>query len=159
MKKATLIFSLLLTGILTGCFSSSSDDGFMDKVIDKAIEDAKAEQEAENNKEYKLNENNAITSTDLINAYDGNAIRADKEFKDKEFTVVGEIGEIGTDIVTELPVIDLKGSGFIDFMQCHFESPDGLEEFNVGDNVKITGKCVGKEMFVEMMECSEIVKL
>jgi hypothetical protein len=155
MNKSALIFTLLLsTGFLTGCFGSSSDNdrGLLGTMIDKAKEQAEKEQEADK-KTYTLDENNSIRAIDLINAYDGNEIRADKEFKDKEFEVVGRITEIETDIITELPVIDLRGSGVLDFMQCHFESEEGLDLLNIGEVVKITGICTGKDMFVEMKQC------
>ncbi|MFK7786837.1 MAG: hypothetical protein AB8B56_17080 [Crocinitomicaceae bacterium] len=156
MNKVILFFGLLLSaGFLTGCFSTPSDDdrGLFGTIIDKAKEKAEKESEADK-KTYTLDENNSIRAIDLINAYDGNEIRADKEFKDKEFEVIGKITEIETDLMTELPVIDLRGSGLLDFMQCHFESTEGLEILNIGDVVKVTGTCSGKDMFVEMTQCT-----
>ncbi len=156
MNKVTLFFGLLLSvGLLTGCFSTPSEDdrGLFGTIIDKAKEKVERESEADK-KTYTLDGNNSIRAIDLINAYDGNEIRADKEFKDKEFEVIGKITEIETDLMTELPVIDLRGSGLLDFMQCHFESDEGLEILNIGDVVKITGICSGKDMFVEMKQCT-----
>lgn len=159
MKRTALPFTLFLAVVmLTGCFPSTDDEGIVDKMINKAIDEAEKESEADK-KHYSLDEDNSISSTDLINAYDGNAIRADKEFKDKEFEVIGEIGEIGTDMLTELPVIDLRGSGLLDFMQCHFEDSEGLDLLNVDDKVVISGKCIGKDLYVEMTECTIVKKL
>lgn len=161
MNKTALFFALLLSaGFITGCFPTPSDNegGIFDKMIDKAIEESEKESEADK-KSYTLDENNSIRAIDLINAYDGNEIRADQEFKDKEFEVVGRITEIETDLITELPVIDLRGSGILDFMQCHFDSEEGLAELNIGEVVKITGTCTGKDMFVEMKQCKVTGKI
>lgn len=152
----TVRFAALLFGIfvLMAC-ETKKEPSIFDRIVN-AVEEAEEREEEARNKEYSLDENGCIPAADLVNAYDGNEIRADATFRDSVFTVIGKIDEIGRDAYDDSPVVDLRGDGLFDIVQCYFTDASELTRYNVGDKVRITGRCAGKNGFVEMQECTSI---
>lgn len=153
--KIVFYTTFVLGSVLFFSCETKKEPSLLERFVD-AVEEASEEREEARNKEYSLDENGRITATDLVWAYDGNELRADATFKDSIFTVVGKIDEIGRDAFEGTPVVDLRGNGLFDIVQCFFTEEDELTRFNVGNKVRITGRCAGKNGFIEMHECSAI---
>ena len=152
----TILYTLSTIGLFyfVSC-ETKKEPSLFERIVD-VVEKTEQNREDARNKEYSLNEDGRISATDLVYAYDGNELRADETFRDSIFTVVGKIDEIGRDAFDDLPVVDLRGAGLFDIVQCYFEDASQLTKFNVGQRVRITGRCAGKNGFVEMHECSFI---
>lgn len=156
MRRPTY-YSLLLLGIFAfaACKPEKEEPSLVDRFMN-IVEEAEKDREEAKSKEYSLDKNGRISAADLVYAYDGNEIRADATFRDSIFTVVGKIEEIGRDAETDSPMVTFRGSGFNDFLLCYFEDGSALIHFNEGDKVRITGRCGGKDHYVEMFECTTI---
>lgn len=153
MKSTIYTFLFLGTFLFISC-ESEKKPSFFERIAD-AVEEAEEREEEALNKEYSLDPDNSILATDLVHAYEGNQLRADAKFRDSIFTVRGKIEEIGRDF-EDNPVVDLRGGGLFEIVQCYFVDASELTHYNVGDKVRITGRCNGKSIFVEMQECTHI---
>jgi hypothetical protein len=90
-------------------------------------------------------------ATKLLKDYQGNAVAADKKYKDKTVGVVGEVQKV--DIQKGKPVVILKGAA-IEFdvvlehvlCVCDNADRDRLAELADGHWVALVGRCTGKDI-------------
>lgn len=95
-----------------------------------------------------------ITPENLVGLYKENEIKADKDFKDKEFYVKGTIKSISKDVLGHA-FITLGSENEINSVQCYFESEEALAELSKGQLVTVKGVCNGYViMNVLMKECT-----
>ena len=107
--------------------------------------------------EIKLRTDNTISASDLYANYQDNEIAADKNFKGKEFFVVGTINNIGKSFGQANVTLNTTNS-FI-HIQCNFENENELAELSKNQVVTIRGTCKGMTMYVAMNDCKVVENL
>lgn len=100
----------------------------------------------------------AVTATELIEAYDANEVAADNEYKGQNLVVTGTVKNIGKDIV-DAAYVTLQNDAdeyAIISVQCYFadDDLDDIATLKEGDKVAISGKCNGVTLNVMLKDCS-----
>lgn len=102
----------------------------------------------------------SISSQDLYDTYEENAVNADTLYKDKILAVTGEIIDITQDIFTKKPCIKLDvGDPYgLSSVYCFFKDNDEINayiaELRDGETVTIYGKCLGVPVVdVQLSNC------
>ncbi len=92
----------------------------------------------------KRSEPPIFTASEIMAAYDLNALRADAQFEDKRLRVSGTVGTINDDILGT-PFVTLNTDNPIFSVQCMFDTdvPKELLELSPGDEVTVRGVCRG----------------
>jgi len=93
-----------------------------------------------------------VTAINLVQNYVDNEVRADENFKDKEFYVEGTISDIKKDITDEI-YVTLKGSEMFREVQCYFDDKATASQLEKGMIVTFFGKCDGLMINVQMKDC------
>ena len=96
----------------------------------------------------------SVTSIDLYNAYEENALRADNNYKGKFLRVTGTVKGIDQDLLTKKPYVKLvttwKGSSGseyeADYVYVHFKDSEQnkIADLDIGKDITIVGQCEGK---------------
>jgi len=98
----------------------------------------------------KEQEDQTLTAPSLLASYKANEVRADNNFKGKDFYVEGTVDKVGKDIMDHSYVI-LKGDEYgILGVQCTLEDPSEAANLDPGDYIAVKGKCDGLMMNVLM---------
>ena len=99
-----------------------------------------------------------ITSEDLDNAYDGNAVKADATYKGKTIIVKGTVTKIAKDLFGK-PYVELHGRSDFLGVQCYVASSaqSKLGDLAVGAEVRLKGRVKGKSMIVELDSCEFVL--
>ncbi|RYE04887.1 MAG: hypothetical protein EOP33_08245 [Rickettsiaceae bacterium] len=111
---------------------------------------AQAEQEA------KERADQTIGARQLVDLYQENEVKADKDFKGKTFYVQGTVSEIKKDVMDDI-YVTLEGDGMLREVQCYFDNEDIAADFKKGQRVTFKGKCDGLMMNVLMKDCTLVV--
>ena len=99
-----------------------------------------------------------ITAASLTQNYVENEVRADENFKGKEFYVEGTISDIKKDIADEI-YVTLTGSEMFREVQCYFDDKTTASQLEKGMRVTFFGKCDGLMMNVLMKDCKLVDNL
>ncbi len=99
----------------------------------------------------------AVSATDLINAFDQNELRAEAHFEDKTLAITGRVGDIATDLFGT-PYVTLESGDDFQFrsVQCFFSRSDKslLASLNPGQRISFRGRVDGLMMNVLVKDCS-----
>ena len=87
-----------------------------------------------------------VSALQLFQAYQGNEIAADNQYKDKIVLVTGTIGSIGKDMMDD-SYVTLKTSNPLITIRCVFEESEKskLGQLSQGQTIMVRGTCHGKE--------------
>jgi K+ transporter len=99
-----------------------------------------------------------ISAADLTQNYIDNEVRADENFKDKEFYVEGTVNDIKKDIMDDI-YVTLNGSEMFREVQCYFDDKNTASQLEKGMRVTFHGKCDGLMMNVLMKNCKLVDNL
>jgi len=94
-----------------------------------------------------------VSVAELISAYEGNEVAADRRYKGQSLVVSGVVDNVGKDIINTMYVA-LKGEG-VWGVQCMFDDSheNQLAGLSKGDRVTLTGTCQGKMGNVILRDC------
>lgn len=92
-----------------------------------------------------------ITSVNLVEQYEQNEVKADRQFKGKTLVVQGVITKIHKDI-TGSPYVILKSSNLIRNVQCFIDENTAVQ-LQINDKVAMQGTCDGLMMNVILNDC------
>jgi len=111
---------------------------------------------AEKALEIRQRQQSTINAGVLFQAYSDNEVKADQNYKGKNFHVVGYIDDIGKDILDDI-YVTLKSDELIFGVQCYIRDEDVVASLKKGMKVTVWGTCNGKLGNVFMKNC-EIVQ-
>lgn len=95
-----------------------------------------------------------MTVLELNQEYDGNSIRADAKYTNKEVRVKGIVQKVGKDILGN-PYVAISMDDY-NPIQCYVKIADTANLVNLkpGDPIGVTGICKGKSIFVSLDDCT-----
>ena len=99
-----------------------------------------------------------ISAADLTQNYIDNEVRADENFKNKEFYVEGTVNDIKKDIMDDI-YVTLNGSEMFREVQCYFDDKNTASQLEKGMKVTFYGKCDGLMINVLMKNCKLVDNL
>ena len=99
-----------------------------------------------------------IMAAKLTQNYIDNEVRADENFKDKEFYVEGTINDIKKDIMDNI-YVSLNGSEMFREVQCYFDDKNTASQLQKGMRVTFYGKCDALLVNVLMKNCKLVDNL
>lgn len=85
-----------------------------------------------------------IPATEYYNAYQASAETANKKFKDKKIELTGRISYINSS-GTDNPYL------MIDGVECAFNKAADIQPFEIGDEIKVSGKGIGSAMNIPFL--------
>ena len=141
-KVVKIILTVVLGLVLIGCLLPSSNDD-SDKAEDKK---PKAQQEQTAEEETKEEEPAIeyvdVTTDELSDALDANAMNASETYKDKYFAVTGRLSNIDAS-GKYISLVDINDELSFNCIQCNIKSDEQLEKvkkMTTGDTVTVRGK-------------------
>ncbi len=122
----------------------------------KLVAEAEANYKTQAEQEAKERADQTIRARQLVDLYQENEVKADKDFKGKTFYVTGTVSDIKKDIMDDI-YVTLEGDGMLREVQCYFDNADIAADFKKGQQVTFKGKCDGLMMNVMMKDCTLVV--
>ena len=150
-KILTVILALFVLGII-GNMRENKDDS----TASKETESKKEATTTVSKTVEPVEEVTEITSNDLIKAYEDNEVKADKEYKDDEVLITGEIAEIGVSFGQTYILLSSDDDYEFIMLQCFFkkqEEIDKIAELSKGDIVSVQGLVAGKIIHISINDC------
>jgi hypothetical protein len=114
--------------------------------------------EVEKMAEIETRKNQTISAQDLVQNYINNEVRADENFKNKQFYVEGTVSDIKKDIMDDI-YVTLEGPEILREVQCYFDDKETASKLEKGMRVTFYGKCDGLMMNVLMKNCKFVENL
>jgi len=116
-------------------------------IVKDAIRDAKGGED----KAKMATEAIAVTSVDLYNAYESNALKADNTYKGKFVRVTGKVSGVDQDLLTKKPYVKLfsdPSNPYMDYVNVYFKESemDKVANLEKGKTITIVGLCEGKSV-------------
>jgi hypothetical protein len=96
-----------------------------------------------------------VSAAELVNAYSGNAVRADSSYLDKTLKITAVVKEIG--ITGESYFVRLEGAGN-DSVDVFFVSSGGLAAVDKGQTIAVIGECRGYTR-PDLKDTAEILRI
>ena len=137
-KVVKIILTVVLGLVLIGCLLPSSNDD-SDKAEDKK---PKAQQEQTAEEDEPAIEYVEVTTDELSDALDANAMNASDTYKDKYFAVTGRLSNIDSS-GKYISLVDINDELSFNCIQCNIKSDEQLEKvkkMTTGDTVTVRGK-------------------
>lgn len=95
-----------------------------------------------------------LTSSELVNDFEGNETTANKKYVDKIIEVSGVVAEISNDTTGQTLI--LREADAVSGVSCSFAKSQSTEisSIKVGEKAKIKGQCAGYLMDVKLNKCA-----
>lgn len=136
----------LSAALLSGCVQTGTDTG---SGASGTSEGAAAQ--AESQEEAAV----TVTATELLTAYEDNAVAADASYKGKKLQITGTVSDMGTDILDQTYVIlqnDNEEYSIVG-VQCYFADGSAVASLSKGDTITVTGTGDGQVVHVSVKDC------
>lgn len=140
-KVLKIILTVVLGLVLIGCLLPSSNDD-SDKAKDKPTAQQEQTTEEETKEEEPAIDYVAVTTDELSDALDANAMNASETYKDKYFAVTGRLSNIDAS-GKYISLVDINDELSFNCIQCYIKSDEQLEKvkkMTTGDTVTVKGK-------------------
>lgn len=85
-----------------------------------------------------------VSAADYFNAYQANPGTANKKYKDKKIELTGRVSYINSSC-PDNPYL------MIDGVECAVKSPGDLKAFEIGDEIKVSGKGIGSVLNIPFL--------
>ena len=149
-KVLTVIGGLVIIGVLGSITGGNSNNKISDsKQTSVSVEDSNKQTSVstENSNKKQMEPELNISATELINAYKGNEVKADKMYKGKIVEVNGIVDAIDSGIDDKAVVRLSDGDEFSFYnVHCYIDNDNQNKacELKKGQNVTIVGKADGE---------------
>ncbi|MBU3226819.1 OB-fold protein [Clostridium algidicarnis] len=154
--KHKIITAILVIIVIAGVGGSMSKGGDGTDSKDKTVAtNTKKEEKAEKAEKVEKVEV-TVTAAELVNAYEENEVKADKDYKDKLASITGKVNSIDVMAGKTFVVLSADKDFSITQVQCFFDDKEEVEkvsELKKGDEVTLEGKIGGKSINVSVDKC------
>ncbi len=138
---SSLFVSVVILAVALGCDKDSSSKS---RSASSSVSETPAEPELK------------VPAAEIINAYKGNEVAADSQYKNKVVEITGVVGDIKKDLLDDIYVTLGTGEQFeIPIVQCFLA--EGMEakagSLKQGSQLTVTGRVDGLLMNVLVKEC------
>lgn len=99
-----------------------------------------------------------LTVDELVDAYRANELRADTQYKHQVLEVTGRVDSVKKSGSTFEVLLDTKRTAVLSSVRCEFDQDYGLKNLAAGQPVTVRGRCMGRNVWINLEGCQLVVQ-